>query len=164
MAPIIDPLYAPIEVHQALPLSTPILTTGLLTVLVVRQFDNMCHHYFSMKDVAADDHVGKIIHNFESTAVQSWVIAEEATLLALSFTDFLVAFKKKFLPCTWEDDLVQEQISIQGNTSFLTWVNKVHNANNELKVANSPYHIPPDCFQLHLLPQLSDGLKHLYSV
>jgi hypothetical protein len=43
--------------------------------------------------------------------------------------------------------------------NLLTWVNKVRNANDELKVAKSPYHIPDDCFCLHLLPHLSNGIK-----
>jgi hypothetical protein len=115
-----------------------------------------------MKDIDAADHVGKIIYNFESSTVQSWILAEEDWLVALTFPKFLITFKKKFLPCTWEDDLAQDQIAIQGSVNLLTWVNKVRNANNELKAAKSPYHIPEDCFRLHLLPQLSDGLKRLY--
>ena len=51
---------------------------------------------------------------------------------------------------------------MQGSTNLLTWVNKVRNANDELKAANSPYHIPDDHFHLHLLPHLSDGMKLFY--
>lgn len=158
----VDPLYVPAEVRQASPSAPLILTTGLLTIPVICQFQNTCNRYFSMKDMAANDCISKIIYNFESAAVQSWVMAEEDTLLVLSFKDFLVAFKKKFLPRTWEDNLVQDQISIQGSSHFLTWVNKVHNVNDELKIAKSPYYIPVDCFCLHLIPRLSEGLKHLY--
>jgi len=115
-----------------------------------------------MKDVDTDDCIGKIIYNFESTSVQSWIMAEEAQLITLPFPDFLVRLKKKFLPQSWEDNLVQDQIAIQGSLNLLTWVNKVCNANNELKAAHLPYHIPDDCFHLHLPPCLSDGLKRLY--
>jgi hypothetical protein len=115
-----------------------------------------------MKGIDAAECVGKIIYNFESSAVQSWILAEEDRLIALTFPEFLITFKKKFLPRTWEDDLVQDQIAIQGSVNFLTWVNKVRNANDELKAAKSPYHIPEDRFRLHLLPRLSDGLKRLY--
>ncbi|KAF8219177.1 hypothetical protein L208DRAFT_1342593, partial [Tricholoma matsutake] len=107
-------------------------------------FDTACRHYFSVKDVPANDHVKKIIYNFESTAVQSWINAEEARLVALLFPEFLITLKKKFLPCSWEDELVQDQIVPQGSTDFLTWVNSVWNANDELGTAKSAYHIPDD--------------------
>ena len=97
-----------------------------------------------MKDIVAANCIGKIIYNFKSSAVQSWIMAEEAHLIALTFPEFLLALKEKFLPHTWEDDLMQDQIIIQGSMNFLTWVNKICNANNKLKAANSPYHIPDD--------------------
>lgn len=115
-----------------------------------------------MKDVATADHVGKIIYNFKSTSVQSWINTKEAHLLSLMFPKFLTALKKKFLPRSWEDDLMQEQIVLQGSTNFLTWVNSIHNANDKLGMTKSDYHITDDCFHLHLIPWLSDGMKHLH--
>jgi hypothetical protein len=125
MTPVVDPLYAPVEVRQVSPSAAPILSAGCLTVHIMRQFDNACRHYFLMKGIDAANHVGKIIYNFESSAVQSWILAEEDRLV-------------------WEDNLVQDQIAIQGSVNFLTWVNKVRNANDELKAAKSPYHIPEE--------------------
>lgn len=94
MAPLVDPLYAPAEVSQVSPSALPILSAGLLTLPIVHQFDNTCHRYFSIKDMDVDDDVTKILYNFKSVAIQSWVMAEEDMLLAMSFNDFLVAFKK----------------------------------------------------------------------
>lgn len=71
------------------------------------------------------------------------------------------SIQEEFLLWTWEDDLVQEKIITQGSSTFLTWVNKVWNANDKLKITKSPYHIPNDCLHLHLIPQLSKGLKCL---
>jgi len=164
ITPVVDLLYVPAEVHQVSLSAAPILSAGHLTVHVMHQFDNACWHYFLMKDIDAANCVAKIIYNFKSSTVQSWILAEGDWLVALTFPEFLITFKKKILPHTREDDLVQDQITIQGSMNFLTWVNKVRNANNELKAAKSPYHIPKDCFWLHLLPWLSDGLKWLYKV
>jgi len=50
----------------------------------------------------------------------------------------------------------------QNSVDFVTWVNNVCNANNEFGAAKSLYHIPDDHFHLHLIPCLSDGMKHLY--
>ncbi|KAF8226401.1 hypothetical protein L208DRAFT_1302210, partial [Tricholoma matsutake] len=126
------------------------------------EFNTACCCYFSVKDIPADERIGKIIYNFESTTIQSWINAEEARLLALAFPDFLIALKKKFLPHSWEDELVQAQILPQGTTDLLTWVNSVQNANDELGAAKTPYHIPDDHFQLHLIPCLTDRMKRLY--
>jgi hypothetical protein len=162
MTPSNVPLYAAAKVKQMSPSSAPLLFAGCLTIKVLRQFDTACRRYFSVKDIAEDDHVGKIIYNFKSMAVQSWINAEEARLVALSFPEFLVLLKKKFLPCSWEDELIQDQIIPQNSTDLLTWVNNVRNANNELGAAKSLYHIPDDRFWLHLIPRLSDGMKCLY--
>ena len=125
MSPTIDPLYAPVEIHQSLPSAEPILSAGCLTITVLCQFDNTCCCYFSLKDISPDDCVSKIIYNFESSAVQSWVATDETCLSALEFPAFLVELKKKFLPRSWEDELVQDQISMQGSSNFLMWVNTV---------------------------------------
>jgi len=144
MTPSNTPLYAVAEVEQSSPSSAPLLSAGHLTVKVLHLFDTACQHYFSVKDIAANDQVGKIIYNFKSTAIQSWINVEEACLITLSFPDFLVALKRKFLPHSWEDELVQD-------ADFLTWVNNDWNANDELGTAQSNYHIPSECFHLHLI-------------
>jgi hypothetical protein len=46
--------------------------------------------------------VGKILYNFESAEIQTWVYAEEDRLAGLDFNAFIVELKKKFLPRTWE--------------------------------------------------------------
>jgi len=63
-----------------------------------------------MKSMVAGECIGKIIYNFKSTAVQSWINTDEAHLIALTFPEFLIALKKKFLPRSWEDKLIQDQI------------------------------------------------------
>jgi len=162
MTPNVAPLYAPAEVKQASPSSAPLLSVGCLTIKVICQFETVCRCYFSMKSMAAGECIGKIIYNFKSTAVQSWINTDEAHLVALTFPEFLIAFKKKFLPCSWEDELIQDQIVAQNSTDFVTWVNNVRNANDELGAAKSLYHIPDNRFHLHLIPRLSDGMKRLY--
>lgn len=115
-----------------------------------------------MKYINANDHVSKRIYNFESSSIQSWVMAEEACLIALQFPTFIVELKKKFLMRTWEDDLVQDQITMQGSMNFLSWVNTVRNANDKLRATGSAYHIDNAHFCHHLIPCLSDGLKRMY--
>lgn len=115
-------------------------------------FETVCRCYFANKGITAAEQVEKVIYNFEAASVQSWVMADEDHLLTLTFKEFLTEFKLKFLARSWEDELVQDQITLQGNTVFLTWINKVRNANDELHTAGLAYCIIPDHFQLHLIP------------
>ena len=71
----VTPLYVAAEIKQSSPSSTP--STSNLKIKVVHKFDTACQCYFSVNDVPADDHVAKIIYNFESTAIQPWINAEE---------------------------------------------------------------------------------------
>jgi hypothetical protein len=89
-------------------------------------------------------------------------MANEERLTEMTFTVFLVDFKKKFLARSWEDELVHDQISLQGNSGFLTWANTVHNANTELGIASSLYHINPANLRRHLVPRLSEEMKCFY--
>jgi hypothetical protein len=162
MAPLVDPLYVPAEVHQHSPNTAPVLSPGRLMIQVLRQFENACRRYFSMKDIAEDERMGKILYNFESAAVQSWVMANEERLTTITFAAFLIKFKKKFLARLWEEELINNQISLQGKEGFLSWANKVRNANTELGIAGSLYHINTADLRRHLVPCLSDEMKHFY--
>ena len=55
-----------------------------------------------------------------------------------------------------------DQISLQGKEGFLAWVNKVCNANTELSLAGSLYHIEPAHLHCHLVPHLSTEMKRFY--
>ncbi|KAF8224209.1 hypothetical protein L208DRAFT_1312759, partial [Tricholoma matsutake] len=119
--------------------------------------------YFTNKSIMANDQVSKIIYNFEATSVQSWVTANEDRLLLLTFKEFMAEFRGKFLVRSWEDELVQDQIAMQGNTVFLTWISKVHNANDELAAQGSGYYITPANLCRHLIPCFNPALKRLYN-
>jgi hypothetical protein len=114
------------------------------------------------KGIEAADQVRKIIYNFEGSDVQSWIYVEEARLVTLTFTEFIMEIKKKFLPTSWEDKLVDKQIGLQGEDNFLTWVMKVRNANAELQAAQSGCHIANDKLCAHFIPRLSTALKLAY--
>lgn len=78
------------------------------------------------------------------------------------FPAFILEFKKKFLPRTWQDSLVSTQIAMQGVTPFLTWTESVQEANAELNITGSDYHIAENKLWSHFVPCLSPTLKALY--
>jgi len=112
--------------------------------------------------VAETNHVMAIIYNFESSSVQSWINANHAHLTALTFPLFLLKFKKKFLPCNWQDDLISMQIGMQGLIPFLTWMEAMCKANSKLGIVKSGYHIEEDKLHAYFIPRLSPALKISY--
>jgi hypothetical protein len=140
----------------------PILSARCITIGMICIFENACHCFFQHKPIAEADCVEVIIYNFKSSKIQSWINANLACLIALTFSQFILEFKKKFLPCNWQNDLVAIQISMQGMKGILTWTEAIHEANGELGIAKSTYHIKEDKLWAHFIPRLSPGLKLFY--
>ncbi|KAF8225990.1 hypothetical protein L208DRAFT_1304167, partial [Tricholoma matsutake] len=156
-----NPPYAPTVVKGGKGNHAPILSAGCITIAMVHVFENACRHFFQNKKIPKDERVVAIIYNFESSSVQSWVNTHHDRLL-LTFSAFLLEFKKKFLPENWQDDLVATQISVQSSQSFLAWMEAVHEANSELGIAGSDYHIAEEKLRSHFVPHLSTTLKASY--
>lgn len=76
----------------------------------------------------------------------------------------MIEFKTKFLPANWKDNLIATQIAMQSMQAFLTWTEAIHEANAELGIVKSDYHIPEDCLCTHFVPCLSPTLKTSYDV
>jgi hypothetical protein len=131
-------------------------------IATMRVFENACCRFFQHKSIGEADHVKSVIYNFESSSVQSWVNVNHAHLVKMTFTQFILEFKHKFLPCNWQDDLVSTQIGMQGMKPFLSWMECVHEANAELGIAKSDYHIAEDKLHAHFIPRLSPALKTSY--
>lgn len=108
------------------------------------------------------DCVQAILYNFESSPVQSWINANHECLSTSTFLAFILEFKKNFLPRTWQDTLVASQIVMQSTTPFLTWTKSVCEANVELNITGSEYHIAENKLQSHFVPRLSPSLKLSY--
>ncbi|KAF8233412.1 hypothetical protein L208DRAFT_1056146, partial [Tricholoma matsutake] len=143
------------KVRQGSANAAPLLTTGSLSIQVLHGFKTACQQFFVNKNIEGGDQVGKVMYNFEAVSTQSWVSANKDRLLALMFKEFMAEFKGKFLACSWEDELIQDQIAIQGNSAFLTWINMVCNANDELAAQGSVYYIIPANFHCHIVPHLN---------
>lgn len=154
--------YAAAVVQQASVSHAPVLSAGCITIATIRAFKNACCQFFQHRSITEVDCVSSIIYNFEGSGIQSWVNANNAHLSALTFPQFLPEFKKKFLPQNWQDKLVAMQIGVQGMTPFLSWTERVQEANAELGIAKSNYHIEEDKLHAHFVPRLSPRLKFSY--
>ncbi len=79
----------------------PTVTSGTLTPETLQSFQLSCLHYFNYKRVAEANRVTMIALSFQSPLVQQWYFANQATLKAGSFDDFMVAVRKRFLWANW---------------------------------------------------------------
>jgi hypothetical protein len=155
--------YAPATVVGGKGNHAPVLSAGRITIPVIRIFENACRCFFQNKKLAEEERVLSIIYNFESSAVQAWVMTHHDCLVGLGFVEFFTKFKNKFLPANWKDDLVAMQISMQSSQAFLTWTESVREANAELAIAGSDYHISEEKLRAHFVPRLSPALKASYN-
>jgi hypothetical protein len=126
------------------------------------KFDYGCKHFFAYKEIPADEQVGHIIYSFESEFMQSWIESDSARLTSLSFAEFMLEIKHKWLPSDWEDKLIQELIAPQGEREFYEWSVSIRKANNKLEAAGSLQHIPTDRFRAHLVTHLKPALCLTY--
>lgn len=163
----VDPIianmpYAPASVLQTSTSQPPLLSVGSITVTNLRKFDYACKQFFAYKEIAPEDQVSCIIYSFESEFMQSWIESDSARLISLSFADFMLEVKWKWLPSNWEDELIQELIAPQGDREFYEWSVSIRKANNELEAADSLQHIPAARFRAHLVTHLNPALHLAY--
>jgi hypothetical protein len=154
--------YAPANVLQSSTSQPPLLSSGSITIANLRKFDYACKRFFAYKEITAEEQVGRIIYSFESEFMQSWIQAESDRLVTLTFAEFMLEIKRKWLPSDWEDELIQELIAPQGSRDFYEWSISVRKANNELEAADSLQHIPAPRFRAHLVAHLNPALRLAY--
>jgi hypothetical protein len=157
-----DIQYAPPSIQQRSASHAPVLSAGRVTIAAMHVFKNACRRFFQHKSIGEADRVESVIYNFKSSSVQSWVNVNHTRLVEMTFAQFILEFKRKFLPRNWQDDLVSTQISMQGVRPFLSWMECVREANAELGIAKSDYHIAEDKLRAHFIPRLSPALKTSY--
>jgi hypothetical protein len=143
--------YAAATVLQTSTSQLPLLSAGSITVANLRKFDYARKHFFACKEIMPKDQVGHIIYSFESEFMQSWIESDSMRLIGLTFGNFMLEVKRKWLSSDWEDKLIQELTAPQGDLEFYEWSVSIRKANNELEAADSLQHIPANRFHAHLV-------------
>jgi hypothetical protein len=154
--------YALATVLQTATSQPPLLSAGSITIANLCKFDYACKHFFTYKEIPAEEQVACIIYSFESEFMQSWIESDSNRLISLSFAEFMLEVKWKWLPTDWEDELIQELIAPQGDREFYEWSISICKVNNELEAADSLQHIPEQCYHAHLVAHLNPALCLAY--
>lgn len=111
--------------------SVPSLTAGSLSPETLQSWEQQCRQHFRVKRIADDEQVGIVASGLQDTTIVTWFFANESRLSALSFKDFMADMRKRFLPRTWADDVLDRlSHSTQNeNDSFESWVDNLLRTN-----------------------------------
>ena len=121
------------SVEQTSPSKVPILTTGDISLTIMRQFKHACKNYFIHKKIMADDQVSLIIGRILDDRVTDWIIAERDHPIVLPFDVFMTDFHWNYLAEDWEEDTLRELLSMsQGCSSFWDYTVAMQSKNSLL--------------------------------
>jgi hypothetical protein len=125
------------SVEQEIPSKNPVLLKGDLTPNVMHEYEQACLSYFNTRDVKPNKQVRKILAGFRDTRIQDWISIHCNHFLTLSFKDFMVKFRKGYLPKDWEAITRIELLRMtQGDMSFWDFTVAVQAKNSLL--CNTP--------------------------
>jgi hypothetical protein len=129
----------------------PVLHPGSLTPKILHRFENACKSYFRNKKVEAADHVASIAGNMLDTVIPDWYWEGEARFNALTFKEFMVEMRSKWLDDDWENDIRLCILgSKQGSSSFWDWTVEMRGLN--ATICRTTCHLKEDalCNQLEV--------------
>jgi hypothetical protein len=114
------------EVKQKDQTKPLILTVGKITPKVLYNFADGCDAYFFHKQIAVDKQVQAVILRLKDHRICDWYCPSKATIIAMTFVDFMSAVQKKLLQDGWEYNLnVKILSSTQGAKPFSKWETEV---------------------------------------
>jgi hypothetical protein len=126
------------QVEQSAPNKPPVLTPGDLTPRVLQDWQAACDDYFIHKAIVDADKVKYILGGMRDPSIREWVNAECATLVAMSFENYMALMHSSWLEEDWEHTTRHELLSShQGDKPFWQWQAEVRNLNATLQGTTS---------------------------
>ena len=148
---------APSSSHDAPSISQSSLTLDALLCWV-----DDCLTYFGIRQISASEQVSGIIYTIRVTRMRPWLRSNHARLCALSFDDFVMEIKRKWLKSDWKDDLVKRVKNDQpSGVDLLDWVTKLIEANESIGLEH-PEFVDDRRFKSHVEARMSDKLRREY--
>ena len=146
--------------HLAL-LHPPHLSKGKITLNNVREFENHCENYYMNAKGGVEDgqKVTKILGCFENPLVNDWISVNHLRLRTLTFEEFMVEFRQRWLPRNWEEDVAMRILSLHldpKQTTFKEWAAQLQMWNVALRGTDS--HIDDDQMRRQLDANLDTEL------
>ncbi|KAG6863199.1 hypothetical protein C0991_007483, partial [Blastosporella zonata] len=106
------------------------MSVGRITMENLAEFRNCAKRHFAYKAIPADSQVTQILFCFDDHNVSTWIAANDEALSILTFENFLLRLRSKFLSSTWFLDYGKCLVTPQNNSPFSDWSSGMRQANN----------------------------------
>ena len=135
----------------------PTMLDGVITPDAVCEFEQCANHFFlnAKGGVTEEQKVTRLLGCFKNSLVRDWMAVEETKLVAMTFKEFMKAFRKRWLPKNWESDmraLILDTGLDPTSESFEKWAARVQSMNVTLR--GTPSHFS----EAQLRTQLEAGI------
>ena len=140
----------------------PHLSKGKITPNNVREFENHCENYYMNAKGGVQDgqKVTKILGCFENPLVNDWILVNRSRLRTLTFEEFMVEFRQRWLARNWEEDVAMHILSSRLDPKQMTfeeWAAQLQTWNVALRGTDS--HIDDDQMRRQLDANLDTELR-----
>lgn len=140
----------------------PQLSSGEITPKAVKDFENHCLNYFVNAKGGIDDNlkVTRILRCFENDLINDWISINRDRFTTLSFPDFMIEFRARWLPHDWEQTVRSKILSTclyPKKQKFKDWASSIQSLNVSLMGTN--WHLDDDHIWLQLEAGLDEDLQ-----
>ena len=141
----------------------PQMTDGTITPGVIQEFKQCTKCFFlnAKGGITEQQKVIRLLGCFANPLVRDWIAMKHATLGALTFTKFMEAFRKCWLPSNWEDTTKSKILSSRlepNKENFETWVLRMQKLNVALRGTTS--YMEDKALRTHLASNLDEEFKY----
>ena len=140
----------------------PQLSNGDITPKSVKDFENHCLNYFVNAKGGIEDNlkVSRILGCFENDLVNDWISINRERFTTLTFPEFMVEFRARWLPHDWEQSVCSKILSARlypKKQKFEEWASYIQSLNVSLR--GTPSHLDDNRIRLQLEAGLDEELQ-----
>ena len=140
----------------------PQLSNGDITPKSVKDFENHCLNYFVNAKGGIEDNlkVSRILGCFENDLVNDWISVNCERFTTLTFPEFMVEFRARWLPHDWEQSVRSKILSARlypKKQKFEEWASYIQSLNVSLR--GTPSHLDDNRIRLQLEAGLDEELQ-----
>jgi hypothetical protein len=155
------PLAAAMPTHATVSHSNvtrpPQMSDGTVTPGTIQEFEQCAECFFlnAKGGIKDDQKVLRLLGCFANPLIRDWIAGKRTELSALTFSEFMKSFRKRWLPSNWEEATKTKMLSSRlepEKEKFENWVVKIQKLNVALR-GTSSY-----CDDAQLLTQLTLNL------
>ncbi|KAF8231833.1 hypothetical protein L208DRAFT_1275149 [Tricholoma matsutake] len=137
----------------------PMVSAGTMTPELLHRFEHHTRRYLQNKEgLNPKNFVDHIVYSFEDALFSDWYQSQQELLSTLSFNNFMIKVRTRWLPKRWQQELARKvQSTKQNKTPFSDFIDSLRRDNLLLK--GSQFHLSPSQLrtqiELNISPELA---------